>query len=135
MLFGQEHVERYIETDGAEGHEWQPGVFTLLLTTTGRRSGEPYTTPLIYVRDGDDYIIVASKGGADEHPDWYRNLDANPEVTIRVGADVLSGVAATVDADRRARVWPRLTEVWPDYDDYVASTHREIPVVAIMPRG
>lgn len=135
MLFGQEHVERYIETDGAEGHEWQPGVFTLLLTTTGRRSGEPYTTPLIYVRDGDDYIIVASKGGADAHPDWYRNLDAHPEVTIRVGADVLEGAAATIDADRRARVWPRLTEVWPDFDDYAASTDREIPVVAITPRG
>jgi deazaflavin-dependent oxidoreductase (nitroreductase family) len=134
MLFGQEHVERYIETDGVEGHEWQPGVFTLLLTTTRRRSGDPYTTPLIYVRDGGDYVIVASKGGADDHPDWYRNLEVDPEVTIRVGAEVLEGVATTIDDERRARVWPRLTEVWPDFDDYAASTDRRIPVVAITPR-
>ncbi len=135
MLFGQEHVERYIETDGAEGHEWQPGVYTLLLTTTGRRSGEPFTTPLIYVRDGDDYLIVASKGGADSHPDWYLNLLADPAVTIRVGSEVLEGGAHTLDEDRHARVWPALTEVWPDFDDYVASTERTIPVVAISPTG
>lgn len=135
MLFGQEHVERYIETDGAEGHEWQPGVYTLLLTTTGRRSGAPVTTPLIYVRDGADYLVVASKGGADQHPDWYQNLVADPGVTIRVGSDVMKATAQTVDDQRRARVWASLTEVWPDFDDYVASTDRTIPVVAITPNA
>ena len=69
MLFGQQHVKRYQETDGAEGHEWQ-GAHVLILTTTGRRSGEPRSTPLIYGRDGDNYVVVASKGGADEHPAW-----------------------------------------------------------------
>ena len=133
MLFGQEHVERYEATDGAEGHEWQPGVFTLLLTTTGRRTGRRVTTPLIYVRDGDDYLVVASKGGAPSHPDWYRNLDADPQVTIRVGSRVHDATAHTVDEERRARVWPLLTEVWPDFDKYVARTDRTIPVVAITP--
>lgn len=135
MLFGQEHVERYIETDGQEGHEWKPGVHTLLLTTTGRQSGRRVTTPLIYVRDGDDYLVVASKGGADTHPHWYRNLDADSRVTIRVGSQVMDATAATVDEDRRDRVWPSLTSVWPDFDDYVASTDRTIPVVALSPHG
>lgn len=134
MLFGQEHVERYIETDGAEGHEWQPGVLTLLLTTTGRRTARRYTTPLIYVRDGEDYLVVASKGGADDDPDWYRNLSTDPKVTIQVGAEVLEGEATTLDAERRDRVWPRLTATWPDYDDYTAKTDRDIPVVAITPQ-
>ena len=70
MLYGREHVEKYRETGGELGHEWRPGVFTLLLTTTGNKSGNPYTTPVIYGQDGSDYIVVASKGGDDEHPDW-----------------------------------------------------------------
>ena len=79
LLFGQEHVERYRATDGEEGHDWQ-GTQTLLLTTVGRKSGEPRTNPLIYAPHGDDYTIVASKGGTDEPPAWYLNLSENPEV-------------------------------------------------------
>lgn len=133
MLFGQEHVERYRETDGHVGHEWQPGVYTLLLTTIGRRSGEPYTTPLIYGEDDGDYIVVASKGGADDHPDWYLNLIDNPDVEIQVADRVMDARAETVDDDRRGRLWPMMAEIWPDYDDYVTRTDRTIPVVAITP--
>ena len=82
-LFGQEHVDRYRATDGAEGHDWQ-GTQTLLLGTTGRRTGEPRLHPLIYGRHGGDYLVVASKGGAANHPDWYLNLVANPDVEIQV---------------------------------------------------
>jgi deazaflavin-dependent oxidoreductase (nitroreductase family) len=78
-LFGQEHIDRYVATDGEEGHDWQ-GTQTLILTTTGRRSGQQRVHPLIYGRHGDDYLVVASKGGAPQHPDWYLNLAAHPEV-------------------------------------------------------
>lgn len=133
MLFGQEHVRAYRESNGEVGHEWQDGVYTLLLTTTGRRSGEPYTTPLIYIEVDDGYAIVASKGGADDHPDWYRNLVADPTVEVQVGPEQFTATARTVDARERAQLWPRLTDVWPDYDDYVARTDREIPVVVLSP--
>ncbi len=133
MLFGQEHVERYRATDGAEGHEWKPGVFTLLLTTTGRRSGEPFTTPLIYGQDGTDYVVIASKGGADSHPDWYHNLAADPQVEIQVGAEVMSATARDADDSDRTRLWQLMSQIWPDYDEYAQSTDRDIPVVVLTP--
>ena len=83
MLFGDEHVQRYRETGGEEGHDWQ-GTSCLLLTTKGRKSGEERTAPLIYGKSGDDYLIVASKGGADEPPAWYLNIEADPEVELQV---------------------------------------------------
>lgn len=134
MLFGTEHVQAYRESGGEVGHEWRPGVFTLLLTTTGRRSGTAYTTPLIYGRDGRDYVIVASKGGADEHPDWYRNLDADPDVEIQVEADVMAATARTAAGDERARLWATMADIWPAYNDYADKTDREIPVVMLTPR-
>lgn len=133
MLFGEEHVETYRRTGGEVGHEWQPGVFTLLLTTTGRTSGQAHTTPLIYGRDGDDYVVVASKGGAPEHPDWYRNLTERPEIEIQVGPDVLPALARTATGDERARLWSTMVEIWPDYDAYAAKADREIPVVVLTP--
>ncbi len=99
MLFGQDHVKRYIETDGEEGHEWQ-GVTTLILTTTGRRSGEKRSTPLIYGTSGDDYLVVASKGGAPDHPAWYLNLSEHPEVDVQVRADRFHARARTATAER-----------------------------------
>mgnify|MGYP002738662852 CR=1 FL=1 len=132
-LFGQEHVERYRETDGEIGHEWLPGVFTLLLTTTGRRSGRPFTTPLIYAEDGDDYVVIASKGGAPGHPDWYLNLRDDPEVELQVGAEVVRATAQTVDGPRRDELWARMAQIWPDYDAYTERTDREIPVVVLHP--
>ena len=130
MLFGQEHVERYRETDGAEGHDWN-GTHVLLLTTTGRRSGERRTTPLIYgARDGD-YVVVASKGGAPEHPSWYRNLSADPEVEVQVLGDRFAAHARTATGDERARLWKLMAAEWPAYDDYQTKTEREIPVVVL----
>ena len=129
-LFGQEHVDRYRATDGEEGHEWR-GTQTLLLTTTGRKSGEERTTPLIYGRSGDDYLIVASKGGAPEPPAWYLNLDADPEVGVQVKGDRFKARARTATAEEKPGMWRTMTAEWPDYDDYQSKTDREIPVVVL----
>jgi deazaflavin-dependent oxidoreductase (nitroreductase family) len=132
-LFGQEHVDRYIATDGEEGHDWQ-GTQTLILTTTGRRSGQPRQHPLIYGRHGDDYLIVASKGGAPKHPAWYLNLDENPEVEIQVKGDKMHAHARTATPDEKAELWRIMTSQWPAYDDYQENTDRDIPVVVLEPR-
>jgi deazaflavin-dependent oxidoreductase (nitroreductase family) len=129
-LYGKEHVERYRETDGAEGHDWQ-GTKTLLLTTTGRKSGEKRTLPLIYGRHGDDYLIVASKGGADEPPAWYVNLRADPEVEVQVLGDRFTAHARTATPDEKPEMWKTMTAEWPDYDVYQRKTDREIPVVVL----
>jgi deazaflavin-dependent oxidoreductase (nitroreductase family) len=129
-LFGQEHVARYRETGGDEGHDWQ-GIKTLLLTTTGRRSGEPRELPLIYGRHGDDYLVVASKGGAPQHPAWYLNLETNPQVEVQVGHERFKATARTATAAEREELWRTMTAEWPDYDAYQTKTDREIPVVVI----
>ena len=134
MLFGQEHVDRYRATDGEEGHEWQ-GTQTLLLTTTGRKSGEPRTMPLIYApARRRPYAIVASKGGYDAHPAWYLNLSEQPEVEVQVKGDVFKARARTASAEEKAEIWPTMTAEWPAYDEYQQKTDREIPVV-ILERG
>ncbi len=130
-LFGQEHVDRYLATDGREGHDWANGSTVLLLTTTGRRSGEPRTTPLIYGRHGDSYLVVASKGGAPEPPAWYLNLQANPEVTVQVKGDRFSARAHTGSAAEKPELWRIMASVWPQYDEYQAKTERDIPVVVL----
>lgn len=130
MLFGQEHVDRYRATDGAEGHDWN-GTQTLLLTTTGHRSGEARTTPLIYGRDGDSYVIVASKGGSDEPPAWYLNLSAEPRVEVQVKGDRFAATARTAGADEKPGLWKTMVAEWPAYDEYQEKTSREIPVVVL----
>ena len=130
MLFGQEHVKRYIETDGAEGHDWQ-GVGTLILTTTGRRSGEPRSTPLIYGTSGDDYLVVASQGGAPNHPAWFLNLVEQPEVNVQVKDERFRARARTATPEERPELWGRMAEIWPQYEDYQRKTDREIPVVVL----
>ncbi|MEU4406106.1 nitroreductase family deazaflavin-dependent oxidoreductase [Streptosporangium sp. NPDC023963] len=130
MLFGKEHVDRYIATDGAEGHEWQ-GTTALLLTTIGRKSGEPRTTPLIYQRHGDDLLIVASKGGSDEPPLWYLNLQENPEVEVQVLGDRFRARARTATPGEKPEMWSIMTAAWPAYDEYTKKTEREIPVVVL----
>ncbi|KAB2347040.1 nitroreductase family deazaflavin-dependent oxidoreductase [Actinomadura rudentiformis] len=130
MLFGKEHVKRYQETDGVEGHEWQ-GTTTLLLTTVGRRSGEERTTPLIYQKNGDDHLVVASNGGADKPPAWYLNLQANPEVKVQVKGDKFTARARTAPPEEKPGLWKKMTAVWPDYDNYQKKTDREIPVVIL----
>jgi deazaflavin-dependent oxidoreductase (nitroreductase family) len=132
-LFGQEHVRAYQESDGERGYEWR-GTEILLLTTTGRSSGEARTTPLIHRTDGDRYVVVASKGGTPEDPDWYANMQADPEAQIQVRADRIPVRMTVAKGDERARLWSKMTEVWPDYDDYAKKTDREIPVVVLEPR-
>jgi deazaflavin-dependent oxidoreductase (nitroreductase family) len=134
-LFGQEHVERYRATDGEDGHDWQEGTSILLLTTTGRKSGEPRTTPLIYGRDGDNYLVVASKGGADEPPAWYVNLQADPEAEIQVKADRMKVRARDATPDEKPELWRTMTAEWPHYDEYQRKTDRQIPVVVLEPAG
>ncbi len=129
-LYGQEHIDRYVETDGAEGHDWN-GTTALLLTTTGKRSGEPRVAPLIYQPYGDAYLVVASKGGADEPPAWYVNLQADPDVQVQIGAERFSARARTATSEERRAMWPVMTAVWPAYDDYQTKTAREIPIVVL----
>ena len=127
----QAHARRYIETGGQDGHIWE-GVPTLLLTTTGRRSGQSRTTPLIYGRDGDRYLVVASRGGAPRHhPDWYENLVAQPEVQAQVMADRFKTRARTATAAEKPALWKTMTSIWPAYAEYQARTTREIPLVII----
>jgi deazaflavin-dependent oxidoreductase (nitroreductase family) len=130
-LFGQEHVERYRQTDGEEGHEWRPGVYTLILTTTGRRSGQPRPTPLIYGTHDGDYLVVASKGGSDEPPAWYRNLSENSDVEVQVVGDRFRARARTAGADEKPALWRTMAEIWPAYDEYQQRTDRDIPVVVL----
>jgi deazaflavin-dependent oxidoreductase (nitroreductase family) len=130
-LFGDEHVRRYRETGGDVGHIWKRGSKTLLLTTTGRKTGNRTTTPLIYEQAGDDYVIVASKGGAPAHPGWYRNLTRNPEVEVQVKDEVFTARARTATGEERERLWKLAAQQWPDYDAYQTRTEREIPVVVL----
>jgi deazaflavin-dependent oxidoreductase (nitroreductase family) len=125
-----DHIKQYVETDGAEGHEWR-GVPTLLLTTKGRKTGVLHRTALIYGRDGGDVVIVASKGGAPDHPAWYLNLSADPKVFVQVGADKFEASARTATGADRDRLWSTMAEIWPDYTNYQTKTDREIPVVVL----
>jgi deazaflavin-dependent oxidoreductase (nitroreductase family) len=132
-LFGPEHVRVYRETKGERGYNWR-GATILLLNTTGRRSGEPRTMPLIYRADGDRFVLVASKGGSEDNPLWFENLMANPDVTIEVKGETIPVHASTADGDERARLWSLMNEVWPSYEDYQQRTEREIPVVVLSRR-
>ena len=131
-LLGEEHVRRYQETSGEVGYLWN-GVPTLLLTTTGRRTGLPRTIAIIFGRDGDDYLLVASKGGAPHHPEWYLNLTAEPEAEIQVRGEHLPVVARTASDGEKPRLWGIMTELWPNYDVYQTRTERVIPVVVLSP--
>jgi deazaflavin-dependent oxidoreductase (nitroreductase family) len=124
----------YRVSGGRLGGRFLRGAPVMLLTTIGRRSGEPRIAPLIYLEDGDNVVTVASKGGSARHPLWYRNLQANPDVEVQIGADKRDLRARTASAEERDRLWPRLTMIYPDYDDYQARTDRDIPVVILEPR-
>ncbi|MEA2315657.1 MAG: hypothetical protein QOI03_2349 [Solirubrobacteraceae bacterium] len=132
-LFGAEHVRVYRETDGERGYHWR-GTTILLLTTEGRVSGEPRTTPLIERTDGDRWVVVASKGGSPAHPSWFKNLQADPDASIQVQGEVVPVRAAAAEGEERSRLWSLMTEVWPAYDEYQAKTDREIPVVVLSRR-
>ncbi len=131
----QDHIRTYVDSNGQEGHIWR-GVPTLLLTTTGRRSGELRRTALIYGRDGEDFVIVASKGGAPNNPLWYENLVAYQKVTIQVGPEVFDCEASTYEesgaaGEHRQKVWGSLVAIWPGFGEYQTKTSRRIPLVRL----
>jgi deazaflavin-dependent oxidoreductase (nitroreductase family) len=125
-----QHIKEYVESNGARGHHWQ-GQQTLLLTTRGRRSGLLRRTALIYGQDGDRYVVVASKGGAAEHPLWYRNLAADPAVTVQIGAETFAATARTATAEEKPALWRMMADRFPPYDEYQRKTDRDIPVVVL----
>ena len=129
-LFGEEHVRQYRATDGEVGYEWN-GATCLLLTTTGRKSGEPRTQPLIFSYYDDSYVVVASQGGAPTHPNWYLNLVSNPTIEVQVKGDRFSATARTAEGEERTKLWKLSTVTWPNYDEYTTRTDRVIPVVVL----
>jgi len=130
MLFGQEHVDRYLATDGEEGHEWQ-NTQCALVWNTGRKSGQERITPLIYAYRGDDVIIVASKGGAPEHPAWYLNLRDKPEGAVQVKGEKWDTRARDATDEEYGALWDQMVKEWPDYAEYQKKTDRKIPIVVL----
>jgi proline iminopeptidase len=136
-----DHANRYLSSGGADGHMFKvtpPGyaemnVPSLMLTTTGRKSGEKFIFPLFYGEVGKGYVVVASKGGAPQHPGWYRNLLANPDVEVQVGTKKLKAKARTATGAERSKLWEQALKFWPPYADYQKKTDREIPVVVLDP--
>src|ERR1700753_281221 len=136
------HANLYLESGGKEGQMYKVNVPdrgeltvpALLLTTTGRKSGDKFIFPLFYGTDGNSYFVIASKGGAPQHPGWYRNILANPDVEVQVGTRKLKARARTIAAGaERDRLWKKALEFWPPYADYALKTDREIPVVMLDP--
>jgi deazaflavin-dependent oxidoreductase (nitroreductase family) len=134
QLMSKANTWLYRASGGKWGAKFTHGAPVFLLITTGRKSGEPRTAPLIYLRDGSDYILVASKGGMSKHPAWYLNLEATPECEIEIGKERLAMIARRVSDEEKADLWPRLLKVYPDYDDYQARTERNIPVLRLTRR-
>lgn len=130
----------YRKTGGKIGGNWRVGagfkkpVPTLLLEHRGRKSGKTYVSPLVYMTDGDDVIVVASMGGRDENPQWFGNLKANPDVHIELGPERRAVRAVVAGPEEKARLWPKLVEAYADFDAYQSWTDREIPVIILKPR-
>ena len=133
-LLGEDHIRAYRETNGETGYLWN-GATALLLTTTGRKTGQPRTSPLIFAQDGERYIVVASMGGAPMHPAWYLNLEANPHAEIQVKDQHLSVNAHLAEDQERERLWKLVNEQWPNYDVYQSRTERVIPVIVLTPES
>jgi proline iminopeptidase len=129
--FGEEHVRLYRETDGATGHEWREGSTILLLTTKGRKTGLARTVPLIYDLDGANPVIVASKGGAPDHPGWFKNLVQTPEADVQILESHVPVRAREAEGQEREQLWERMNRMWPHYEEYQAKTDRRIPVVVL----
>jgi deazaflavin-dependent oxidoreductase (nitroreductase family) len=127
-----EHTRTYLASGGTEGHE-RDGVRTLVLATTGRRSGTPRRTCLIYATSGSEYVVVASKGGAEEDPAWFKNLEADPSVGVQVGTRRFTARAHAASPAERAALWAQMMKIFPLYDEYAQKTDREIPIVLLTP--
>jgi deazaflavin-dependent oxidoreductase (nitroreductase family) len=128
------HVHVYRTTGGRLGGSYR-GAPMLLLDHVGRRTGARRTTPLIYARDGEDLVLVASNGGAKRAPAWFHNITAAGEAKVRVGGERRAVTVSVAPASERSRLWPKAAAVWPLYDDYQRRTEREIPIVVLSPRG
>ena len=142
--WAKDHVKRYKASNGVDGHIWDgldgaaqyKGEFpTLLLTTTGRKTGKPRTTPLIYGRYQGQYVVIASQGGRPHHPGWYHNIQNDPKVELQVVADIFHATAKTVFGSQLTRLWQMMVDIYPPYEDYKekASQFREIPMVVLSP--
>jgi deazaflavin-dependent oxidoreductase (nitroreductase family) len=138
----QNHVRQYLQSGGKEGHMWDSSVVggpgplpTLLLTTTGRRSGTKQLVPLIYGNTEGGVVVIASKGGAPEHPGWYRNLTANPDTEVQVGTKRFRATASTIEGPERAKLWDLMVKIYPPYVAYQKKTERTIPVVMLRRVG
>jgi deazaflavin-dependent oxidoreductase (nitroreductase family) len=129
-----EQTRTYLDSGGTEGHE-SNGVYTLILATTGRKTGVPRRTCLIYGTSGDDLVVVASKAGADEHPAWFKNLEVNPSVGVQVGTHRLTAQARVATPAERAHLWPQMAQIFPLYNEYAEKTTREIPIVLLTPQA
>jgi deazaflavin-dependent oxidoreductase (nitroreductase family) len=134
---GRAQVRLYRLTNGRVGGRWRVGagfrkpVPVLLLDHVGRKSGRPFTVPLLYLRHGDDLVVVASQGGLPRHPQWFHNLRARPETTVQVGAERRRVRARVAPAEEKAALWPRLVDLYADFDSYRSWTDRDIPVVVL----
>jgi proline iminopeptidase len=136
----RDHVKLYLESEGRQGQMWDSSIAggagkiaTLLLATTGRKGGGSHTVPLIYGEAGGNYVVVASRGGSKDHPDWYKNLAANPQVSVRVATEVFDAVARTAEGEERDALWQMMASIFPPYDSYQERTDRQIPVVVLEP--
>jgi F420H(2)-dependent quinone reductase len=127
------NIVAYRLSNGRLGGKFPGGAPVLLLTTIGRKSGAKRVAPLLYLQDGNDLIIVASKGGMSQHPAWYRNLEADPAVEVEIGKQKRHYRARRANVEEKARLWPRLVEMYGSFDDYQARTTRDIPVVRLSP--
>jgi deazaflavin-dependent oxidoreductase (nitroreductase family) len=131
-LITRTHIALYRRTGGKLGGRFR-GSPVLLLTTTGRRSGQLRTMPLLHIVDGNRKVVVASYAGAEHHPAWYHNLLAHPEVTVQAGSSIQQMRAEVADSAERARLWSPLVAMYPDYDNYQARTERQMAVVVLTP--
>ncbi|MEW2503532.1 nitroreductase family deazaflavin-dependent oxidoreductase [Amycolatopsis sp. NPDC047767] len=128
-----EQTRKYVSSGGREGHE-QNGLYTLILASTGRKTGEPRRTCLIYGTEGDDFVVVASKGGEDDHPDWFKNIEAEAGVGVQVGAQRFDARARVATDEEREKLWPKMAEIFPLYNEYAQKTERVIPIVLLTPK-
>lgn len=137
----RDHVKRYVESDGKDGHMWDASlaggsgfIETLLLTTKGRKSGKTLTLPLIYAKVDGNYVVIASKGGAPAHPAWFLNLQAEPDIGLQVIADKFRAKARIAKGEERSRLWAQLVDIYAPYEEYKKlAGSREIPVVVLEP--